>query len=303
MLVITALMVAVLSVPLPALAAKSDDTIGMTLSPIKVQLVIEAGKDYESTFKVMNSGKTAFDFYVYAAPYQVSGEKYEPNFSKETKRTQISRWITFDEKNYNIKPGAEVEVTYHVKTPKSIPDGGQYAVIFAQTKEDQNSNTTGIVAAKRVGILVYAKAKGHTIEKGELKSNNISMWQTSTLKTEFKATNTGNTDFNATSSFVVTKLTGKEVYNSGDKPYAILPDTTRLATNEWDDVPYVGLFWATSKVTMLGKSYTTRRLVLVAPLFIPIVLILVIVAIIILIILKARSGRKYGRKVRKVSRR
>ena len=296
-----ALAVAISSVPL-VLAAQNDGSIGMTLTPTKARLQIEPDQEYTGVFTVINSGETAFDFFVYAAPYKVSGEDYEPNFTEETRRTQIARWISFEQEEFRAEPGDEVEVEYRIRTPESIPAGGQYAVIFAQTREDQDSEATGITAAKRVGILIYAEAYGETIEEGGLLSNRISLWQTNSLRAEFRVENTGNTDFDAVSRLTVDRLTGRNIYDSGEINYIIMPETIRRAVNEWKDVPYIGLFWVTSEVSVLGEDYTNRRLVLVAPPFVPIMFMIALGAIVVLIVLKVRKGRKYGKKVKRLSR-
>jgi hypothetical protein len=300
----TVLMVAlatILSLTSPSLAAKPDVGASIGMSPTKIKLQIEAGKEYDGTFKVANGGTTTYDFKVYASPYQIGDEEtYQPNFDKETKRTQITRWISFDQETYTAKPSSTTDVAYHIKVPKNIPDGGQYAVLFAQTIE--SSNGGGVIAAKRVGVLLYAKTDGKTIEDGELIYAKVSPWQTDGLKISFKAENRGNTDFELNDKLVVETLGGKEVYNSGVKPYTLLPETTRTGVNEWTDAPKLGLFWVTQEAQVLGKTETVKKLVLIAPIFVPIVFILAIAVIIVLIALKARSGKKYGKKVRRLSR-
>jgi hypothetical protein len=322
-------------------AADSPATNGLsiTISPVVVRPEITAGQTTTSQFTVTNNGTIDYDFNIYAQPYSVADGSYTQDFAKQTKFSQISRWITFSGKNtqtYHLAKGASKEINYTIATPASIPDGSQYAVIFAQTiTPNPNSGQSGIQANQRVGLLVYAKsANGHTINSGEVASNDLGKLTTTNGVSSFakkdgnlydaapvaaitSVKNTGNTDFQVeTQSKLVGVLWGGTT-TSAKSSRSVLPDTTFQATdvlckdNTNDtgitsgdstsgahcSVPFVGLFNLTTTVSMLGKTYTYKHFVVIFPLWLLIAIIVVIVLVVGLIIW--RKSRKNSRNAKK----
>ena len=137
--------------------AYADENVGtsISISPVSEILQLSANSVYEDSFKISNNGGSDMKFEVYAAPYAYtyseSDDTYQLGFSRENNYTQIVRWITFKQTdgNYAEKavftaaPNSNVEVTYRISTPESIPAGGQYAVLFAHTLSD-STNASGI---------------------------------------------------------------------------------------------------------------------------------------------------------------
>lgn len=290
------LVVAIFST-MPSLAqTASQDDLQLTLSPTSTRLEISPGKIYDGSFTIFNSGKEQLKFKVYAAPYQVTSEHYDPTFSNDTPRTQVSRWVRFEQTNYTVESGKQAEVRYHVSVPQSIPDGGQYAALFAETEGQSQGSITSI---KRVGMLLYAQAKGTTVEKGTSQVVPISFWNSSpTFNVIQKATNNGNTDFEAKVSLHIKDIFGNEKY-SADKTSVVLPETTRQIPLEWKDVPPLGIFTVTSKATVLGKTIETNKLVLFATptaLFAVVTLFALIIAGGIYGIKKRRSKPSFRRR-------
>jgi hypothetical protein len=255
------LMVAIFGASPSHAQSTSQDDLQLTLSPTSTRLEVSPGQTYDGSFTIFNSGKEQLNFKVYAAPYQVKSANYDPVFSGETSRTQISRWVQFAQKNYSVEPGKQADVHYTVEVPSSIPDGGQYAALFAETEGQSEGSITSI---KRVGMLLYAQAKGTTIEKGSSEPVSISFWNNSpTFTVTQKAVNAGNTDFEAKVSLQIKDLFGNEKY-ADDKTSVVLPETTRNIPIEWKDVPPLGIFNITSKATILGNTVETNKLVLFA---------------------------------------
>ena len=261
--------------PTYAETATSGSDVEITLSPTKVRLPMEPGASKQDVFKVINTGDKDFTFKVYASPYQVSNEKYDPTFSVETSRTQISRWISVPDEEFSLKPGDEVEVPYSIAVPKDVPAGGQYAVIFAETTND-GSDGGSIIAKKRVGLLVYGNISGDTREQGNIESNDLSSWQySSPLTTQWRVKNTGNTDFAIKTKMTVKSVWGKELYSSPETENTVLPDTVRAIDLQWQQAR-IGLYKVSTTASFLDNSQTEESWVLVMS---PILLVLIVVVI------------------------
>lgn len=269
-----------------AQAQANPGAVEMTVSPTKQELSLTPGTQSDGSFKVFNSGDSPFTFRLYAAPYSVANEQYDPNFENETNRTQISRWINVSDAEVSLQPGEDTEIPYTVAVPDDIPNGGQYAVIFAETAEEETDRDAAIIAKKRVGMLVYGRADGDTRDGGEIVSQETKRWQHGApLSTNWRVENTGNTDFEVTSQLTVSALFGDVVYESEPRENVLLPDTTRSLDLQWDDARF-GIYKVETTVQFLDTERTEARYVLVAS---PIVVVIAAAALVALI-----GGIVYG---------
>lgn len=276
--------------------------VSITLSPTKDRLNLTPGEVYYGKFNIYNTGTEDFDFFVYAKPYRVIDEGYNPDFETELAHTQISRWVSFEEEEFFLKPNESVEVSYKIEVPEDVPAGGQYAAIFAETKTS-DTEQAGLVASKRVGLLLYARLEGDTRESGDQVSSNIrGFYFAPPLKVSTLIENTGNVDFQARHTIGVESwFGGKEVYKD-TKNYDVMPDTKRQIISTWEETPNFGFYKVSQTIEMLGETYTDTKNVLVLPLYM-IVIFIVAIAIIVTIITRSIALRKSlggGRKKGKI---
>lgn len=236
----------------PAASAEAQ----ITLSPTSHRLTVAPSKTYEGSLTVINSGSEPMKVRVYPAPYLVQNESYDPVFSKETSRTQISRWINLEQDSYQLAPDEQVKVPFTIKTPSSIPDGGQYAAIFAETSEEPDG---AIMRKKRVGMLVYAQSDGKTQEAGVAELSKPGFLQIASKSTvEQRLINKGNTDLTGNVTVTAKSLFGKELF-SRTQQKVVLPETTRLVTTEWKDTPAIGLVKVSQTVEFANEKSTSNH--------------------------------------------
>lgn len=257
----------------------------ITLSPTSHRLTIEPNKTYNGTVTIVNSGDSPMKVRMYAAPYHVADELYNPIFSKETARTQISRWIQIDQQSLTLAANQQTAVGFNIKTPASIPAGGQYAAIFAET--DETSAGT-IMRKKRVGMLVYAKASGDTIEKGSATVTKLPFFQIGSEVTfESRLRNDGNTDLTGKVSVRATPLFSGAAFSQTQEK-VVLPNTTRRVAIKWNGLPALGLMKVTQHVELAGKTAMSEQWLLLSS---PVWLLGILVTIATLI-----TGGLYARK-------
>lgn len=253
----------------PATNASSQ----ITLSPTDHRLQIAPGRTYEGSLTVINSGDEPLNARVYAAPYQVQNEAYDPVFNRDTPRTQISRWITLEKDSYQLAPSEQVNIPYKIITPASIPDGGQYASIFVETSDESDG---AIMRKKRVGMLVYANTEGKTKESGSVKLDSFgSLQMVKDLTINERLINDGNTDLMADVTVKATSLSGKELFSQTiQKP--VLPDTTRLVAVQWQNTPSIGIVKLSQTVQFVGKKTTSDQwMLIITPIWLLIILAMI----------------------------
>ncbi len=297
---IGALIATLAFIAVPARAADdSNQKVEITMSPVSTRLDIQPNEKYDGQFTVLNSGNVGYDIKVYAAPYQVINPQYEPNFSTDNNYTQIAKWVTFDQDSYHMDAGQTLTVPYHINVPADVPDGGQYAVLFAETQPmNEQINGSSVDALRRVGMLVYAQVPGTTRVDGKVIETNLEFWQKSApLVASQTIENTGNTDFEVTVNYEVKTLFGKSVHTNENLKKVVLPGTNRDIVSSWDDAPSFGLFKVSQTAEFLGQTSTNSGWVLIAAPWMLVVAVLIIVLIIGVIVYAIHRKKNRSKKI------
>lgn len=291
-------------------AASAAPAVWLQISPVSNKVNLIAGENNDYSFTVSNIGSEAFGFHVYATPYTVNDEDYNVNFSNETNRTQISRWIKFyddegklvDKAGFKLDSGAKKTVNYRIEVPKDVPAGGQYATIFAESDETEGDLTgSGIKTVSRVGLIVYGRTEGDTEESAKITDFYIPTFMTSgKISATSRIENNGNTDFEAVFNFEVSSIFGKQLFTKTDA-YNILPDTARRVKTEWDETPMMGFYKVHYRVSALNGEVTEdkTKIVVIMPIWMIIISIILLTFIIlwVIILIRKRSERKSRRLV------
>lgn len=263
----------------------------ITLSPSSTTLRVDAGETKRGSMTVINDGDVAYGFSVYARPYSVANELYEPDFTNPKPNTDVYTWVQFGQTNYRIEPGEQVEVDYTVRVPADATPGGHYGVLFAETAE-RGLEGTGVARKKRVGNLLYLTVNGDFATSGVFRGFNLPFWQTSApVVSTARIENTGNADFRATVNTTAKDLFGRTKFSYTGDPI-VLPGTTRLAEMPWENAPSFGLFKVNQSVEFLDQKHHNDGFVLIAPVWFPFVLVVAIVGGVVHAVLKRRHTRR-----------
>lgn len=283
------------------------ESSGVQIFPTNSTVTLEAGKTSEYVLKVTNPSKTeATTYQIFTSPYSYTylpdQDEYALGFSTENNYTQITRWISFknDSGNFvpnltvSIKPEETREITYRIAAPANIPNGGQYAIIFAQTVND-SSDDNGIKTSARAGVIIYGHAVGETIKAANILESSIdkSFLTGGKITASGKVQNTGNIDIDVISTLKIDNIFGFNFYNK-EKTNKVIPETTMKISDEWDDTAFFGIFRTTWTIKVGDKIEEKTGIVLIMPVAVMVVmgLLLTVVIIWIIILIKKRSERK-----------
>ncbi|PLS81517.1 hypothetical protein CYG49_01835 [Candidatus Saccharibacteria bacterium] len=286
---VAAVILSMMSVTIQAQEKQQLETL--TLSPSSQPFKVNAGETVTGKMNIINSGDVAYDFTVYARPYSVNDEKYEPNFTDEKPNADVYKWVQFDKTKYSLEPKETAEVTYTVNVPEGAAPGGHYGVVFAETKE-RELGTTGVARQKRVGQIIYMTVNGQVRTGGEIKGFVLPFWQTRPpVLSAARVANTGNVDFEAKVSTIARDIFGRAKFTYTGDPI-VLPDTTRLVDMNWEKAPTFGLFKVEQKIEFLDQKHENSGWVLVAPRWFPLIFIVIIAAGVGYAVLQRRSNRR-----------
>lgn len=290
----------------------------ISITPVSNVISLNANSVYDYTFKVSNGGDTDMRFEVYAAPYSYTfvedEDAYKLGFSKENSYTQITRWITFKNKDgeyverpvFTAAPGETIEVAYRITTPMDIPGGGQYAVLFAHTLSNASSGS-GIKTEASPGLVVYGRSSGETKKKAEISDLEIKKEYVQTkngkeetvknINASAKIKNDGNVDFTAIGTLKVESILGfggSYETATGDAAISIIPETELTLKDEWENTPWFGFFKVTWTVQAAGQLETIESVVVLIPATVIIIAIVVLTALAfwIIILVRKRKARR-----------
>lgn len=272
-------------------SAADDSPYRLHISPTQANLgTLEPGSSTAGSFLVRNAGTESFNFTVSVAPYSVSGQNYDADFSTVSKYTELTDWVNLPTKEGHVEPDQSVEVSYSINIPDNAPGGAENAAIIVTMEKPNNANS-GVQAEQRVAYLLYSNITGETIESANVTSNQIpSLVFNSPLTATSTVQNSGNVYGIARYLLEVRNVfggrlvyTNQEEDSNGDVIILgqyIFPETERYNEVSWDEAPLVGLYRVTQRITIYDETSEITKLVLVCPIWL---LILSIVAVAFLI--------------------
>ena len=275
--------------------------IDIKISPVSNYFYVKAGDVQTYTMTVSNDGTSDLSYRLYTSAYRVTDSDYTMSFDESSDGyNQIARWVTFKdssgafvrEPKFTLAPGESQIVTYRISVPDSIPAGGQYCVIFAETINDGVSDGTSINAISRVALSLVGHGTGDTVESGEI----LDYYMTAPFSSEgisggAMIRNSGNTDFEAAYIFRVSSIFDKELYES-DSSYTVLPETDRRFSVTWENAPMFGIFKARLAIQASDTILDRTRIVVIIPIWLLIILLILLTIIIIWIIIITKKRKQ-----------
>lgn len=292
----------VVSSPTTAIAqsndSKSSQVSSITLSPAVNRPNFNSGTISEKEIKIINTGEQSYEFVVYAGPYSVKTETYDPDFVTVNKSNQAYQWISFDKTKYAIKPGQTIDIPYKIIIPKDAAPGGHYAVIFAET-QPPSSGQTSVERKKRVGSLMYMTINGAVKMAGKVEDWTSSLWQTKLpLAADVRVRNDGNTHF-----LTNTHITYQDIFSRDKLKYnqeaIVMPGTTRRISANWSHPPLPGVYKVSGHIELLGKTETLPyKYILYTPLWLLYSVAGIVIVVVGAGLLKKRNKKKRDKKKR-----
>ena len=274
--------------------------LGMTVTPMRAGVVLNAGERYEGSFTVMNPVDGGEDLYYHieAKPFYVD-EHYNPVFERDESNDMqfLVDWVkVISGEKGKLAPGESAKIEYEINVPDDAPAGGQYAVLSAVTDIRQNNeNGVNIGEGMAINHLILAEIAGETVVSGEISDIDIQGFMfDGMINAHSLVRNTGNVHGLATYKMGVYGLFSDEplYINDGEiDDHYILPNRALFNETYWKETPIAGIFRVVYKVEFQGEVAEMSKIVIVCPIWL-IALIVVGITIIVLRIASLIKIRK-----------
>lgn len=265
------------SIALVSPTQAANNRVEMTLTPAKTTPELKKGQVYKGEFSIYNTGEVDFKAKVYASPYEATNDGYKLESTSD--RSLLHKWIKFDKQQFEIKAGSHVKVDYTIETPKDIPDGGQYGLIFAETINDNPIQGSGVATTSRLGMLVYASTDGQNRQSGQLHGVNIPFLNIGSKSNfSFKAKNDGNTHYDINGELKISDVFGKNKFSLVKNDITILPNLDKKVDFSWDQSPLFALMKVNLKAEGINQKIDeTRTVLFISPILIIIISVIILI--------------------------
>lgn len=271
-----------------------------TVLPMSQRFYLEAGNTYDGSIKVVNPVDATEDFLykVEVLPYGVIGEDYTADFSAETGRTEIAKWIKILEPSGSIKPNEVKEINFTITVPENAPAGGQYAAIAVSSNKNANSDEgVAVNNVFELASLVYANVAGETIYKGSILSNDVPGFVVKPpIELGALLNNEGNTHLDATFNISVSNFFTGEVIlptadNDGKYSELVMPDSTRYVLREISNLPAIGIVKVKQTIYYNSEFSEVEKSVIICPIWFMALVTLTLISIITTIVMMIKKHR------------
>ena len=230
----------------------------------------------------------------------MKSENYDPIFDGEKDGSKIASWFTFSQTTGHLESDTEVTIHYKIKVPANAPGGGQYGAIMVETEKDKNDKGN-IQAVSRVGMLIYSHINDEINHCSKVIEDKLPTFLFNPpIFGETRVENCGNIDAELKVYIKVFPFFSKEeVYSNEEKPTSMntLPGTKRYHKEIWTNSPSIGIFNVEQVVQYGSEVKTERKLVIVCPIWLIVLIVLFIISVIFWLVARSRENKAKSHRV------
>lgn len=239
-------------------AAYAATDSGLAISPLRDQVLVDAGRQSTGTLTVTNDTKSPMSVALAVERFSVKDGTYEYEFS-----TASHVWVQFQGgQKLELQPQEKRKITYHIAIPDKTPSGGYYFALLASTTVQGLSISNDL----RVASLLYVTVNGDDLRRSsKLEEVSVPLVTLSPMvHYRYGVRNTGNVHFVVTNHG---RLQGFNADVAGAKStYLVMPETWR-SVSETVTLPNVpGLYTLEYGYTDENNgAYTKKATILYVP--------------------------------------
>ncbi len=221
--------------------------VGIRISPIRIEEMVEPGELKAQKVKVANDSDSAKKLFIYLRDFKAEGETGAAKLIVPGSETgnYLSSWIEVSNEGYDFAPRQEREIPFLIRVPADIGPGGYYgAVVFGteagKPKIESDDKGAAMGTAQQVGCLLLFQVKGEVQEEASIREFTTNQYFYGTpFKVGFLARieNLGNVHIKPHGTITIKNMLGKEVgqLRFNDKGSNILPKSIRRFEISWED--------------------------------------------------------------------
>lgn len=277
---------------------------GIKVSPAKIDLVVGRGQTAEEVISIENQGDNLARIRAYAMDFSIDEESnfafYEPGHESYS----CARWLTLDEAEFDLNPGATKEVKVTVAVPDEVEPGGHYAALFFETALLEAPPGVSVTITGRIPSLFYLTIPGITeadvFSYAEIVSLILPGWlEKGPVEAGVVVRNTGNVHLTIAAKAYFSGFRGEKIGELDLGQVVVLPHSERIMKGSWEKPPLFSKVKASVVIgyfdqqgELVNKSKTADFWVIPWKL-----LVIIVVALALLILLVWWLRKRYRLKI------
>ncbi len=232
-IVIISILFSLLAVLIPwqTAAARADE--GLSLSPLRQEAALHAGKTSSNSFTLAD--KTTKDIIVRLSlkSFTVTDRSYDYRF-----RDLAYDWVKLKNTEIHLRPGQKMAIPYDVVVPKDAASGGYYFAVLAST----SMATGGGISTVQVAMPIYVTVDGVGLRRSGVVENASIPWLVTgkDLSYSYDVKNTGNVHIDGRFVVRLSDLFGNHVQTVED--HTVFPGTVRQTEGTLDAPLWPGVY-------------------------------------------------------------
>ncbi|HSA84422.1 MAG TPA: hypothetical protein VLF20_06090, partial [Patescibacteria group bacterium] len=143
----------------------------LSVSPIIINVPLSPDKTYTKEITLHNITDNPLPLRASLNDFQTTGEEGDYLFT-ETKNNPLLSWISLPETEFILDPQETKTIEMTITTPKEIPLGGYYGMLFFELVP-QNVTTTATRVVPKVGVLLLANIGTPDAKQAEIATFSI----------------------------------------------------------------------------------------------------------------------------------
>jgi hypothetical protein len=238
----------------------AQERVSFKISPTLIEENAEPSKAFSYVLHLQNLGTDEMTLYPIARNITGIGADQHPVYSmdKDANEYELASWVSYEESELTIKPGATRDLHFTVKFPENARPGSHMAGIFLVDKPSKEIKQ-GSAIGFEVGAILHFRMAGEVIDDTRIREFFTSkiIYSTPYVPFTIRLENIGNSLARPRGIIDITNMFGKKVASLpvNEETAAVFPKGMREFNTTWgpEDVQ-IGRFEAIVALSVEGAN-------------------------------------------------
>ncbi len=157
----------------------SFGAINLSVSPIKYEIEANTWAIITKQASIKNNWNTTIHIVMSKSDFVASNIDWKPKFirrSEEVFWQELSKRISIDTKEFDLKPKEKKIVNFTIKVPEDATPGGHYWAVFFKNNSSEESQWAQVGINVDYGVLILLKVNWEIKTKLEIETPVIELW-------------------------------------------------------------------------------------------------------------------------------
>lgn len=231
-------------------------SIGIKISPPRLERIIDPGMVAEETISVTNESDVEKTLFIYLKDFKAEDESGEPALISPGSEEgyYLASWIEATAEGIHFAPREEKRISFKINVPADIGPGGYYGAVFFGTEpprlyQDSEDKGAGMAVSQQTGSLILYTVRGDISEEAGIREFTTDKELYSTpyaIDFTIRIENTGNVHVKPFGLITIRSMFGKKVGEVmvNEKGSNVMPVSIRRFNEIWEGKTGFGRYTA-----------------------------------------------------------